>query len=156
MHHYVLITHLKGLIREYKQVQLRIDNHLCRNCFHDSTSLACHEKLEQICHQNRQAIKIMPTGSQKNFQFRNVQARWFVPIVSFFDLESIIEPTHQCRNNPNFSETQLIEYHRPCSFALLFLDLANFSSEACMNLKQSNNRMYSNSLLPTPFLSVLC
>ena len=65
----------------------------------------------------------MTTESQQNFQLKNVKARWFAPIVSFFNLESNIEPTHQCRNNPNFSENRVIEYHRQCSFALLFLIL---------------------------------
>ena len=74
MHHYVLITNIKGLIHKYKQIIQRADNHLCRNCFHLSTSLGRHEKHEQICHQNTQAKIRMPKTEQRNFEFKNVQA----------------------------------------------------------------------------------
>ena len=92
MHHYVLITNIRGLIHKYLGKHQRVDNHLCRNCFHISTSLDRHGRHEEICHQNTQAIIKMPKVEQQNFEFKNVQARWFAPIVGFFDLESIIEP----------------------------------------------------------------
>ena len=38
VHQNVLITNIKGLIHKYIQKHQRIDNHLCRNCFHVSTS----------------------------------------------------------------------------------------------------------------------
>ena len=88
MHHYVLITNIRGLIHKYLRKNQRVDNHLCRNCFHISTSLDRHGRPEEICHQNTQAIIKMPKVEQQNFEFKNVQARWFAPIVGFFDLES--------------------------------------------------------------------
>ena len=121
MHHYVLITNIKGLIHKYKQIQQRIDNHLFSNCFHISTSVDRHEKHEQICHQNTQAIIRMPKPEQQNFEFKNIQARWFAPIVGFFDLESIIEPVNS--NIPQKSVTKPLEAHKPCSYALLFVAL---------------------------------
>ena len=121
MHHYVLITNIKGLIHKYKQIIQRADNHLCRNCFHLSTSLGRHEKLEQICHQNTQAIIRMPKTEQRNFEFKNVQARWFAPIVGFFDLKSIIEPVAD--SSQENSVTKALEEHKPCSYALLFVTL---------------------------------
>ena len=121
MHHYVLITNIKGLIHKYKQIQQRIDNHLCRNCFHISTLVDRHEKHEQICHQNTQAIIRMPKPEQQNFEFKNIQAHWFAPIVGFFDLESIIEPVNS--NIPQKSVTKPLEAHKPCSYALLFVAL---------------------------------
>ena len=121
MHHYVLITNIKGLIHKYKEIHQRADNHLCRNCFHINTSADRHEKHEQICHQNTQAIIRMPKIEQQNFEFKNVQARWFAPIVGFFDLESIIEPLNS--NIPQKSVTRPLEEHKPCSYALLFVAL---------------------------------
>ena len=123
MHHYVLITNIKGLVHKYKQIKLRMDNHLCRNCFHVSSTLSRLEKLEQICHENCQAIIKMPKAEQQNFEFKNLQARWFAPIVGFFDLESIIEPVAENRTNTQNTVTRAIEEHKPCSYALLFVAL---------------------------------
>ena len=65
----------------------------------------------------------MPSSDQKQFQFNNVQARWFAPIVGFFDLESLIVPVEGCKNNPEKAETRAIEIHKPCSYAMLFVAL---------------------------------
>ena len=123
MHHYVLITNIKALIHKYLGKHQRIDNHLCRNCFHISTSLDRYERHEEICHQNTQAIIKMPKAEQQNFEFKNVQARWFAPIVGFFDLESIIEPVANTINTQQNSVTRALEEHKPCSYALLFVAL---------------------------------
>ena len=123
MHHYVLITNIKALIHNYLGKHQRNDNHLCRNCFHISTSLDRYERHEEICHQNTQAIIKMPKAQQQNFEFKNVQARWFAPIVGFFDLESIIEPVADTINTQQNSVTRSLEEHKPCSYALLFVAL---------------------------------
>ena len=125
MHHYVLITNIKGLIHQYIQKKQRLDNHLCRNCFHISTSIERHERHEEICHQNTRAIIKMPKAGQQKFEFKNNQARWFAPIVGFFDLESIIEPVigSSSSNTQSSSTTRAPEEHKPCSYALLFVAL---------------------------------
>ena len=123
MHHYVLITNIRGLIHKYLGKHQRVDNHLCRNCFHVSTSLDRHGRHEEICHQNTQAIIKMPKVEQQNFEFKNVQARWFAPIVGVFDLESIIEPIAHIYNTQQYSVTRALEEHKPCSYALLFVAL---------------------------------
>ena len=123
MHHYVLITNIRGLIHKYLGKHQRVDNHLCRNCFHISTSLDRHGRHEEICRQNTQAIIKMPKVEQQNFEFKNVQARWFAPIVEFFDLESIIEPVAHNYNTQQNSVTRALEEHKSCSYALLFVAL---------------------------------
>ena len=65
----------------------------------------------------------MPKAKQQNFEFKNVQARWFAPIVGFFDLESIIEPVANTINTQQNSVTRALEEHKPCSYALLFVAL---------------------------------
>ena len=123
MHHYVLITNVKGFIHKYKNIQSRIDNHVCRNCFNISTSKQRHEKHEILCQQNKQAIIKKPRRDQKQFRFNNVQARWFAPIEGFFYLKSLIVPVEGCKNNPEKEETRAIEINKPCSYALLFVAL---------------------------------
>ena len=123
MHHYVLITNIKGLIHKYLGKHQRIDNHLCRNCFHVSSSLDRQKRQEEICHQNTQAVIEMPKAEQQNFELKNIQARWFAPIVGFFDFESIIEPMVENENTQHNSVTRAVEEHKPCSYALLFVAL---------------------------------
>ena len=124
MYHYVLITNIKGLIHQYIQKKQRLDNHLCQNCFHISTSIERHERHEEICHRNTRAIIKMPKAGQQKFELKNNQARWFAPIVRFFDLESIIEPViGSSSNTQNSSTTRALEEHKPCSYALLFVAL---------------------------------
>ena len=65
----------------------------------------------------------MPKTEQQNFEFKNLQARWFAPIVGFFDLESIIEPVAENRTKTQNTVTRAIEEHKPCSCALLFVAL---------------------------------
>ena len=63
----------------------------------------------------------MPKTEQRNFEFKNVQARWFAPIVGFFNLESIIEPI--ASSSQENSETKALEEHKSCSYALPFVAL---------------------------------
>ena len=48
LHHYVLITNIKGLIHHYIQKKQRLDNLLCPNCFQISTSIERHDRHEEI------------------------------------------------------------------------------------------------------------
>ena len=125
MHHYVLITNIKGLMHDYIQRKQRLDNHLCRNYFHISTSIERHERHEEICHQNTREISKMPKAEHQKLEIKNNQARWFAPIVGFFDLESIIEPVigSSSSNTQSSSITRALEEHKPCSYALLFVAL---------------------------------
>ena len=65
----------------------------------------------------------MPKVEQQNIEFKNVQARWFAPIVGFFHLESIIEPVANNYHTQQNSVTRALEEHKPCSYALLFVAL---------------------------------
>ena len=121
MHHYVLIRSLKSLVHKVRKRVLRIDNHLCRNCFHVCSSKARYEKHISCCQEKKPAIVRMPAENKNFFTFRKLQARWFAPVVGFFDLESIIEPVTTCRNDPQLSDSRFFEIHKPCSYALLFI-----------------------------------
>ena len=109
MHHYVLIRNLKSLVHKVRKRVQRIDNHLRRNCFHVCSSKARYEKHISCCQEKKPAIVRMPAENKNSFTFRKLQARWFAPVVGFFDLESIIEPIMTCRNDPQFSDTRAME-----------------------------------------------
>ena len=82
----------------------------------------------------------MPKAEQQNFEFKNVQVRWFAPIVGFFDLESIIEPVANTINTQQNSVTRALEEHKPCSYALLFVAL-NETKPFYFDLKYGPNVM---------------
>ena len=84
-----------------------------------STSKLRYNKHIGFCQQNKPAVVRMP--QKTSFVYKKIQSRWFAPIVGFFDLESIIESVSGCRNNPQKAETRIIELHKPCSYAMLFV-----------------------------------
>ena len=55
----------------------------------------------------------MRDENKNSLTFRKLQARWFAPVVGFFDPGSIIAPVISCRNDPQCSETRTIEMHIP-------------------------------------------
>ena len=82
----------------------------------------------------------MTKVEQQNFVFKNVQVRWFAPIVGFFDLESIFEPVANNYNTHQNSFTKAAEEHKPCSYALLFVAL-NETKPFYFDLKGGRNVM---------------
>ena len=123
MHHYALIRNLKGLLQFSRNLKNRGENIVCRRCFNLYNSRARLESHERFCLQNPPLQITMPSPLNNKFEFKKPQARWFTPIIGFFDLESLIQPVSGCANDPLKSETRQIEMHRPCSYALLFIGL---------------------------------
>ena len=64
----------------------------------------------------------MPLPENASMSFRGKQARWFAPVIGFFDLESLIVPVEGCQQDPKLSSTRSIEKHLPCSYALLCIE----------------------------------
>ena len=64
----------------------------------------------------------MPLPENASMSFRGKQARWFAPVIGFFDLESLIVPVEGCQQDPKHSSTRSIEKHLPCSYALLCIE----------------------------------
>ena len=59
----------------------------------------------------------MPKASNTSLQFRNWKARWFLPIVLYFDTESYLVPTATAQHSPSTSYTVAIEKHKPSGYA---------------------------------------
>ena len=59
----------------------------------------------------------MPSENKNKVKFSNYKARWFAPVVIYFDLESIIQPVAQCCQESQNTETT--ELHKPCGFCLV-------------------------------------
>lgn len=122
MHHYVLIKDLFSLVQKVRSKHKRSRSHLCRNCFHVSSSADAHNRHLNVCLEHRPAVVKMPNEDQKDIKFKNIPACWYAPVVGFFDMESIIEPVATCADDPSKPSSHPIEVHSPCSNAMLFVE----------------------------------
>ena len=60
----------------------------------------------------------MTKESNTSLQFRNWKARWFLPIVPYFETESYLVATATAQHSPSTSYTVAIEKHEPCDHAI--------------------------------------
>ena len=67
----------------------------------------------------------MPTEAAKHLIFKNIQARWFMPMVVYFDLESILKPVEGCQGPSDMSHSRLLQVHEPCGYALTVVEHFN-------------------------------
>ena len=64
----------------------------------------------------------MPKPGKDDHKFKNLTARWYVPRVIYFDLESLLLPVYGPQPDPRKSSTQTIEIHQPCGYALAVIE----------------------------------
>ena len=64
----------------------------------------------------------MPKPGKDNHRFKNLTARWYVPRVIYFDLESLLLPLYGPQPDPEKSSTQTLEIHQPCGYALAVVE----------------------------------
>ena len=66
---------------------------------------------------------IMPDADKDQHIFKNINARWFVPRIIYFDLESLILPVSGAEPDPDKSNTQITEKHQNCGYGLAVVDI---------------------------------
>ena len=64
----------------------------------------------------------MPDVDNEQHIFKDIRARWFVPRVIYFDLESLILPVSGAEPDPDKSHTQITEQHKICGCGLAVVD----------------------------------
>ena len=116
----------------------RSSDKLCRNCFYICSSAEVLERHSRSCLDNEPAVVRMPSERQSKMTFKNLKARWFAPIVLYFDLESLLQPVSTCCNEKQMTET--IELHKPCSFCLVAVEYGN-PEPVFVRLERSENCM---------------
>ena len=121
--HYVLITNLPLLVSRITKRRLRPRDKLCRNCFYICSSPEVLERHCRTCLSREPAVVKMPSEKQKKVSFKNLKARWFAPIVLYFDLESLLQPLSSC--DTERQSTKTIELHTPCSYCLVAVEHNN-------------------------------
>ena len=122
-YHYVLISDLRNWSStcgtKCTDFNLRIVAIVSTHALHSKLSLRRHQKL---CYQDEDVVITMPKPGKDDHKFKNSTARWYVPRVIYFDLESLLLPVYGPQPDPRKSSTQTIEIHQPCGYALAVID----------------------------------
>ena len=77
---------LTNLICRVNDRTLPSEDCLCRNCFHSCSSKEIYEWHIVSCFNNEPALIQMPKPEENKMNVTNFQARWFAPLVIYFDL----------------------------------------------------------------------
>ena len=115
-YHYVLITDLVNLVRKVqgRQIDARAKN--CRNCFHVCSNNETLQKHEKLCYQFETCQVLLPEPDSNSLAFKKFQAKSALPLVIYFDLESIIVPVSSVEQNPQTSGTRVLDKHIPSGY----------------------------------------
>ena len=124
-HHYVLIKDLKTFVNNIKGLSPRSGTVICRNCFHICSSQSIYERHVKSCIEHDAATITRPEPGKNNLIFKNLQSRWFVPFVFYFDFESLLKPAANCSNSSAVNMSDIVEHHEPCGFCLVAVELNN-------------------------------
>ena len=77
---------------------------------------------QAICYQRDEVQVTIPDADKDQHIFNNINARWFVPRVIYFDLESLTLPVSGAEPDPDKTNTQTIEKHQNCGCGLAVVD----------------------------------
>ena len=100
-YHYVLISELQKLVEYVWHKVHRFQSEICRKCFHTCASfetLRRHQEL--LCYQDEDVVITMPKPGKDDHKIKNLTARWYVPRVIYFDLESLLLPVYGPQPDP--------------------------------------------------------
>ena len=75
-----------------------------------------------MCYHDEGVVITMPKPGKDTHRFKNLTARWYVPRVIYFDLESLLLPVYGPQPDPEKSSTQTLEIHQPCGYALAVVE----------------------------------
>ena len=139
-HHYVLILNLERFVAYFKGIAHRAAQRICRNCLHLCTNRETYQNHVKTCSEHAAAEIFMPKESNTYLQFRNWKARWFLPIVQYFDKESYLVPIATAQPSPSTSYTVAIEKHEPCGYAIAAIEHGK-ATPVYFELKTGDNCM---------------
>ena len=139
-HHYVLILNLERFVAYFKGIAHRAAQRICQNCFHLCTNRETYQNHVKTCIEHAAAEIVMLKESNTSLQFRNWKARWFLPIVLYFDTESYPVPIATAQPSPSTSHTVAIEKHEPCGYAIAAIEHGK-ATPVYFELKRGDNCM---------------
>ena len=115
-YHYVLITSLVNLVRKVQGRQIDARAKICHNCFHVCSNNETLQKHEKLCYQFETCQVLLPEPDSNSLAFKKFQAKTALPLVVYFDQESIIVPVSSVEQNPQTSGTRVLDKHIPSGY----------------------------------------
>ena len=102
--HYLVVKGSSALLRGITS------NHngdfYCLNCFHSYSTKNRLKKHEKVCDDHDYCLVEMPNKDNKILEYNHGEMSLKIPFTIYADLESLLEKTNSCQNNPKKSYTE--------------------------------------------------
>ena len=72
----------------------------CLNCFHSYSTEKKLKKHENVCNDRYCCFVEMPNEDNKILKYNHGEKPLKVPLMTYADLECLLEKMHSCQNNP--------------------------------------------------------
>ena len=89
-YNYVLISDLQKLVDYVWHKMHRFQSEICLICFHTCAPFENLRRRLELCYQDEDVVIKMPNPGKDDHKFKRLPARWYVPKVIYFVLESLI------------------------------------------------------------------
>ena len=122
VHHYVLILNLERFVSYFKGIVHSAAQRISRNCFHLCTNRETYQNHVKTCSEFAGCEIVKQEASNTSLQFRNWKARWFLPIVLYFDAGSYLVAIAAAQPSPSNFHTLAIEKLEPCGYAIAAIE----------------------------------
>ena len=88
----------------------------CLNCFHLYITKNRLEKHKNVC--NDDDYVEMPNKDNKILKYKHGEKSLKAPVITYADLECLLEKMHSCQNNPKKFYTEKRAKHAPSDYSL--------------------------------------
>ena len=114
--HYVAIKSLERLLSKMNSKH-NPKQHFCDNCLNGFKTQESRDRHYDYCTSN-ESVKIEMPAKNPVVSYSNGQHQFKVPFIMYADFESILEPIHGVKNNPEQSSTWGVNSHKPSGWCL--------------------------------------
>ena len=122
-YHYVLISDFQKLVKYVQHKVHRFKSEFWCKFFHTCASFETLRRHQKLWYQDEDFVITIPKPGKDDHRFKNLTARWYVPSVINFDLQSLLLPVYGPQPDPQQSSTKTIEIHQPCRYAWVVIEL---------------------------------
>ena len=114
--HYLAVKSLSALFKGIRSNH--VGNFYCLNCFYSYSTKDKLKKHKNVCKIHDYCHVEMPTEDNKIFKYKHGKKSMKVSFIIYTFMESLIERTNTCLNNPKRSSTTKINKHTPSGYSL--------------------------------------
>ena len=114
--HYLAVKKLSALFRGI--TSKHHGDSYCINCFHSYNTEEKLKKHQKLCEHHDYCYLEMPEEGNKILKYNHGEKSMKVPFIIYADLESLLEKTRTCHNDPKKSSTTKINKHTLYRYSL--------------------------------------